>query len=309
MKKFWKATLIPGLFCILAGLVLSAILFLGFSEELREHADEFSINEDNFFEFFEDNRFISVTREGTRYSESDTKESYHFVVPEDETITGIDFEIAVGEVEIRTGDTMEVVVTDMFENAISSHVEDGVWYITDSLINRGSVHSEYSPEITITVPKDFAAEFMEIYLAAGLMNADNLVAEDMQLEVDAGSMKVFYLMAENSLTIKNGVGEVKIYDAKVNNLTIDEGIGAIDVTGKITGHNRIKGGIGEVKLFMTDRSRVDFNYKVDCGIGDVEIGNMRFSGNTATTNEAYTNADYFEVDCGIGHIEIKVNGN
>lgn len=307
MKKFWKATLIPGVICIAAGLILSAILTFGFSGELLEHADEFSINEDNFFEYFENDRFISVTRKGNRYSESETKESYYFAVPMEETISGVDFEIAVGEVQIRTGDTTEVVVTDMFENAISSYVEDGVWYITDSLIDSGSVHSDYSPDITITVPKDFAPEFMEIYLAAGLMDADNLVAKDMQLEVDAGSMKVFYLMAEDSLTIKNGVGEVKIYDAKVNNLTIDEGIGAISVTGKITGHNRIKGGIGEVKLFLTDRSRVDFNYKVTCGIGDVVIGNTRFSGNTDTTNEAYSNADYFEVDCGIGHIEIKVN--
>ena len=309
MKKFWKATLIPGVICILAGLVLSAILTWGFHDELVEHADEFSINEDNFFEFFENDRFVNVTREGTRYDKSDTKESYYYAVPEEETITGARFEIAVGEVQIRTGDTMEVVVNDMFENAISSYVEDGVWYITDSLIDSGKVHSDYSPDITITVPEDFAPEFMEIYLAAGLMDADNLVAKDMQLEVDAGSVKVFYLMAENSLEIRNGVGEVKIYDAKINNLSIDEGIGAISVTGKINGYNTIKGGIGEVKLFLTDRSRVDFNYKVTCGIGDVEIGNMRFTGDTATTNEAHRNADYFEVDCGIGHIEIKVNGD
>jgi len=217
-------------------------------------------------------------------------------------------EIAVGEVEIRTGDTMEVAVTDMFENAVSSYVEDGIWYITDSLLDSGSVHSEYLPEISITVPKDLAPEVMEIYLAAGVITADNLVAENMQLEVDAGSMKVFYLMAENSLAIKNGVGEVKIYDAKINNLTIDEGIGAISVTGKIAGHNVIKGGIGEVKLSLTDRSRVDFNYKVTCGIGEVEIGGMTFRGDTETTSYDRSVADYFEVDCGIGHIEIEVNG-
>lgn len=309
MKKFWKATLIPGVICILAGLVLSAILTFGFHEELLEHADEFSINEDNFFEYFDNDRFVSVTRSGTRYDKSETKEAYHFAAEQGETITGINFEIAVGEVDIRTGDTMEVVVTDMFENAISSYVEDGVWYITDSLIGSGSVHSEYSPEITITMPENLALEDMTIYLAAGLMNAENLVAKDMQLEVDAGSLKVFYLMADNSLKIKNGVGEVKIYDAKVKNLTIEEGIGAIDVTGVVTGHNMIKGGIGEVKLTLADRSRVDFNYKVTCGIGEAEIGNMRFNGNTENFSYDRGEADYFELDCGIGHIEIDVNGN
>lgn len=309
MKKFWKVTLIPGLYCILAGLVLSAILTLGFSDELREHADEFSINENNFWKYFEVDEYKSVTRHGTRYSKKDSNASYHYTVPEEESIHGIDFEFAVGEVQIRTGDCMELVVTDMFENAISSYVEDGVWYITDSLLDSGSVHSEYCPEISITLPKNLTPEFMQIYLAAGMMDADNLVAGKMQLEVDAGSMKVFYLMAEDSLAIKNGVGEVKIYDAKVNNLSIDEGIGAISVTGKINGHNIIKGGIGEVKLSLTDRNHVDFNYKVTCGIGDVEIGDWSFSGNCESSSFAFDDADYFEVDCGIGHIEIDVDGN
>lgn len=309
MKKFWKVTLIPGLYCILAGLVLGAILTLGYAEELKEHADEFSINEDNFWEYFEVDEYKSVTRHGTRYSETDSKASYQYTVPAEETIRGIDFEIAVGEVEIRTGDTMELVVTDMFENAISSYVEDGVWYITDSLLGSGSVHSEYCPEIAITIPKDLAPEFMQIYLAAGIMNADNLVAEEMQLKVDAGSMKVFYLMAEDSLAIQNGVGEVKVYDAKVNNLAIDEGIGAISVTGKITGHNVIKGGIGEVKLSLTDRNHVDFNYKVTCGIGEVEIGDWYFTGNCESSSFGYEDADYFEVNCGIGHVAIDINGN
>lgn len=309
MKRFWKATLIPGVICIIAGLILSAILTLGFSEELLKHADEFSINEDNFLEYFEIDKFASVTREGNRYYKSETKESYYFAVPANETVNGIDFEIAVGEVEIRTGDTMEVSVTDMFEHAISSYVKDGIWYITDSLLGSGSVHSEYSPQITITMPANLNLHFGNIYLAAGVMNAENLVAKDLKLEVDAGSIKVFYLMTDNSLAVKNGVGEVKIYDAKIKNLTVDEGIGAISIFGAVSGHNVIKGGIGEVKLSLTDRSRVDFNYNVKCGIGDVEIGDMKFSGNTETTSLAYPDADYFEVDCGIGHIEIDVNKN
>ena len=221
MKRFWKVTLIPGLFCILAGLVLSAILMLGFSEELREHADEFSINEDNFFEYFITDSFVSVTRAGKRYTESDTGESYHYTVPEGERITGIDFEIAVGEVQIEVGDTMEVEVTDMFEGAITSYVTDGVWYITDSLIGSGSVHTEYSPKITITIPKKLFLTEGTIYLAAGVMEVDSLSSEELLLEVDAGRLTVFRLTAEHALTIKNAVGEVKVYDAEVKKTVME----------------------------------------------------------------------------------------
>ena len=309
MKKFWLVTLKTGLICILSGLVLSVVLILGFSEELRLHADEFSINEDNFFEYFKVDKYVNVTREGKQYRLSDTMYSYYFEVPEEEEITGIDFKFAVGKVQLKNGDSMEVTVTDMFENAISSYVKDGVWYITDSLLDSGTVHSEYCPEITITVPKELNPEFMEFYLAAGMVDADNLVAKDMYLEVDAGSMQVLYLMAEESLTIKNGVGEVKVHDAKANNLTINEGVGAISVTGKINGNNVINGGIGEVKLTLTDRDKVDFNYKVVCGIGDAEIDGTKFYGNTEEMNFSRPGADYFELICGIGRVEIEIAGN
>ena len=311
MKKFWKVTLIPGLFCIFAGLVLAAILLLGFREELIEHADEFSINEDNFFEFFAGDKYVRIGREGTRYLENDSHESYYFAVPQGEPVTGIDFEIAVGEVKISTGETMEIAVTDMFENAISSYVEDGVWYVTDSLIGNGSVYSEYCPEITITMPQDFEIKYGDIYLAAGLMNVDELVADVLCLEVDAGSLKILSLTADNSVVIKNGVGEVKIYDADVKNVSLDNGFGAVSFSGAISGHNVIKCGVGEVKLDLTDRDRVDFNYDITCGIGEVRIDNASYSGNVESSICGYddSEADYFSVDCGIGYIEIDVSGN
>ena len=236
-------------------------------------------------------------------------ESYHFAVPEGETITGISFEFAVGEVKIQTGKTMELAVTDMFENAISASVRGGVWYITDSLLDSGSVHSDYSPDITITLPADAVFEQAEIYLAAGLLSADELMAKEMNLEVDAGSLKIFELVAENSLVVKNGVGEVKVYDAKAKDLSIDNGIGAITLDGAISGHNEVKCGIGEVKLSLTDRRTVDFNYKVECGIGEVEIGDMVLHGDYKNTSYDQAETDYFEVDCGIGHVEIKMTGH
>lgn len=309
MKKFWLTTIITGIICILAGLFLSAVLTFGFADELREHADEFSINEDNFFELFENNRFISVTRDGERYNESDAKESYYFNVENTEGITGIDFELAVGDVQIRKGSTMELTVADMFEEAVSSYVKDGVWYITDSLLDRGSVHSEYSPEVIITLPEDVFFETVSIYLAAGRMDVDKLAAMDMSLKVEAGSLKVFHLKAEDSLKLENGAGEIRLYDADAANLTVNQGVGAIDITGNITGNNNIRGGVGEIKLFLTNRERVDFNYKVQGGIGEVEIGDMVLHGDTTNMSFDHDLADYFEIDCGIGRVEIDVDGH
>ncbi len=306
MKKFWKATLIPGLCCILAGAVLAAILVLGFSDELMEHRKDFSINENNFFEWFGKDAYIGINRGGTHYDKSETTESYYFQVEENSRVTGIEFEFAVGEVEVKKGETMELAVEDMFENAITSRVADGIWYIDDSLINSGSVHSGYSPKISITIPAETDFETINIYLAAGMFEAYELNADKMVLEVDAGSMKVTKLSAKEKLDLKNGVGEIRVYDATAEDLTVDNGIGAISITGAINGNNVITCGIGEVKVNLTDRSSVDFNYSVECGIGEVEIDEKKFSGNTRSVVHEHAGADYFELECGIGHIEINV---
>lgn len=309
MKKFWKITLFPGMFCILAGLAVAAVLLIAYPEELREHMDEFSINGNNFYQYFDGDRFIRAEREGTHYNESETRESYHYTEEASVQVTGAVFEFAVGEVEIRTGDTMEVLVTDMYEGAISSYVEDGIWYITDSLLGEGSVHSDYCPDITITVPKDSSFEHMMVYLAAGWMNADRLTARELHLEVDAGSLKIHHLAAEEFLTVKNGAGEIIIYDAAASNLTVEQGVGAIDITGDITGFSTIKGGIGEIELSLTNRPEINFNYKVSGGLGEVEIGDRSIRGNSENFSFDSDTADYFEIDCGIGRIEIDVDGN
>ena len=311
MKKFWKFTLIPGLCCLLAGGILAVILVAGFADEVKEQWDDLrvNINDKNVLDYFEVDEYMSITRNGTRYSESETNETYHFAVPEGEEVVGIDFEFAVGEVEVRRGNSMEVAVVDMFENAITSEVKNGVWYIEDSLIDSGSVHSDYSPEITITIPEGMNFEQMEIYLAAGMFDAEELVADKVFLEVDAGSLKVFELVANKSLDIKNGVGEIKVYDVTAKNLTVDNGIGALSFIGTVYGHNTVKCGIGEVKLSLMDRDRVNFNYSIDCGIGEVEIDGNSFGGTVESYSYDRSDADYFELDCGIGRIEIELAGN
>jgi len=102
---------------------------------------------------------------------------------------------------------------------------------------------------------------------------------------------------------------VKIYDAKVNNLTVQAGVGAVSVAGKIAGNNVVNGGIGEVKLTLTDRSEVDFDYKVTCGIGDAVIDGETFHSDSQVSKTTRGNEDYFELNCGIGRVEIELAGN
>ena len=312
MRKLIKYTLIPGVCCLLLGILISAVLFFGYRDEVMAHRDEFSINEDNFWNYFEVEEHFSVTRQGKHYDASETCESYYFAVPSDEEIHDICFEFAVGEIEITSGDCMELSVTDMFEGAIYSEVRNNTWYIYDSLTESGSVHSGYSPEIEICFPKGMNYDTIEIDVNAGVLRADSLCADEIDLSVDAGSIKVLSLTALKELNLNNGVGEMNIYDMHACNLTADNGVGAMNLSGSITGDNYITCGIGEVVVKLTDRSELDFDYSVDCGIGEVEVDGVCHTGTAEHSHHGrghHDNTDYFKLDCGIGRIELDVSKN
>lgn len=306
MKKFWKTMLLVGLICVVAGFLLAAVLGIGFLDEIIKHRNEFSINEDNYWEFFEIRDYYKTTRKGAHYKKGDANRSYFYEVPKGEQITELNFEFALGAVSVQMGDTYSVRVTDMFEGAISSEVKNGIWYIEDSLLKEGSVFSGYAPEIEITVPKDSLFEKITIQAEAGEFYVDELFADTVELSLKAGRMRIDKLTAQKKLMLVNGVGEINIYSLDGKNLSLDNGIGTTTLYGNLTGTNKIDCGIGEVKLVLTDRRHIDFGYSVDCGIGTVIVDATSYSGTVKHSDYNRGEGDFFDLSCGIGRIEIEL---
>ena len=303
MKRLWKILLILGIICVVVGGIFSGILGFCFFDEIVAHKEYFISN--NYVSFLDNFR----GRDGFYYNASECKESYYDEIAKEE-IQDICFEFAVGEIRIITGETMSVQVTDMFENAISSEVRDGVWYIKDSLIEHGNVYSGYAPTVEVVLPAEKTFDKMEIQVAAGTFIAEELRAKEMILEVDAGSMQVQQLYAVECLELSNGVGEMKLLSVKANNVTADNGVGAMYISGEITGQNNIKCGIGEVTILLCGRRDIDFDYDVNCGIGEIVINNSKHYGmghhHSSSHHETTFNRDYFYLDCGIGCIRLDL---
>ena len=307
MKPFWKILLTVGVICVLVGGIFSAVLGFFFFDEIVAHKEELVFNHLDILDW--DNGFY-FGRNGLYYNDSDCDKILYYDASR-ENVENIDFAFAVGEISITTGNEMAIHVENMFENAITSEVKDGTWYVKDSLKEKGNVHSGYAPDIHIVLPANQIFDTIEIELAAGTMEIELLRAKEMILEVDAGTMQVQQLYATECLELNNGVGEIKLLSVQANNVTADNGIGSITITGEITGKNNIKCGIGEVNIGLRGREDIDFDYDVNCGIGEVVIGNSKHYGMGKHHKESHhhgatSSIDYFYLDCGIGCIRLDL---
>ena len=309
MKRSWKILLTVGVVCVLIGGIFSAVLGFFFFDEIVAHKEELVFNHLDILDW--DNGFYlrNVLQDGLYYDNSECDKVLYYDASR-ENVENIDFSFAVGKISITTGDEMCIHVENMFENAITSEVKDGTWYVKDSLREKGNAYSEYAPDIHIVLPVNKIFDTMEIELAAGIVEAELLRAEELILEVDAGSMTVQQLYATECLELQNGVGEMKLLSVQANNVTADNGIGSMSIFGEITGKNNIKCGIGEVNVVLRGREGIDFDYDVNCGVGEVMIGNSKHSGIGYHHKESHhgtaSQKDYFYLDCGIGCIRLNL---
>lgn len=100
-----------------------------------------------------------------------------------------------------------------------------------------------------------------------------------------------------------GVGSLEAVEFECEKLKLDCGVGTAYIDGKLSGDCEVKCGIGEVTMSL-DNDDEDFNYKVDCGIGNVEVGSNHFSG-LGNTRKMNNDAKMdMNIDCGIGSVQI-----
>lgn len=120
--------------------------------------------------------------------------------------------------------------------------------------------------ITIVIPKDFVLEEVDMEIGAGQAEIDSLCAESLDIEVGAGQADLINL-------------DVQYFNASA---------GAGQINAKLVG------------------SESDYNYDVECGIGEIEIGESSFSGFAKDTYIENPGAKReLDIECGVGQIVIS----
>jgi len=207
-------------------------------------------------------------------------------------VTSLYFEIGAGQVNIKTGDEFKVDATGVLANQFESSVNDGVWTIKDTkkfefpFFTRNNFNlMNYSPQVTIYLPKGFEAENINISLGAGTVNAEELFAQKTDISVGAGALTV--------QSFKTGESK------------IDCGVGKVEINGTMAGNSKIHCGVGKIDMQLIGNKN-DYDYNVSVGVGNVQINNDNYNG-SASKNITNEGAKYnFNLDCGVGSINLQV---
>ena len=127
-------------------------------------------------------------------------------------------------------------------------------------------NSNYDGEITIVIPK-------------------NMVFQEVDLEV--------------------GAGKADVANLKANQVDIELGAGEVNVTGLDTKKFDAKTGAGKLYAELVGKQN-DYSYELECGIGQLKIGDSSYRGLGTEQNITNSGAERFaDIECGVGEIIIK----
>lgn len=232
-------------------------------------------------------------------------------------VENIDFDIAYGDVDIIEGDSFHIDAENYLENDLESYVTDGTWYIRESSDNDFSLfgmrftlrqlvrwNNDYTPRMTITVPKGFIANNFNLSIGAGNVEVEAVNAATGNFSVDAGRMAIDQISVSDNSDYHVGAGNMVLKEALLHDIIVDCGVGNISINGDLTGDSEVDCGVGKVEL-MIEGDSSEYSYDINADIGSVNVGGKSYHNlDKSIDNDA---ANSLELQCGIGNITVDFN--
>lgn len=129
--------------------------------------------------------------------------------------------------------------------------------------------------------------------------------KEMEICVDAGSVEVENALSVDKLEVQIGAGDfTNDSTVSVAELDVEVGAGSAEITGLTA--KKIDGecSIGSLILGICGKE-ADYNYKLECGVGEININGESYGGFAKEKKISNTGASgEIALECGVGEIEI-----
>ena len=306
MKKFTKGMLIAAGIFAAAGIGLTAaggVMGASMSEltgvnslkrilRMTEWDDDYDDDHDDIDDDYEDH----VEHDGMEYStEMGQKDMAPAVVGNESSMDGtvyqlkyqptkLDIELKYDELILEEGDSFCVRVYD--DNGKNVIVKES----SDTLKVRSSKKLSKTRKVCISYPEDVKLQELEIEMGAGTvyLNRD-IETEKLSVEMGAGEFDSKNPVTAEEADLEIGTGSMTFADLSAKKISGECGLGELDLT--LTG------------------TQEDYNYDLECGVGNLDVGSDSYSGLGREKNISNTGADRkLDLECGMGNVSVNFSG-
>lgn len=237
-------------------------------------------------------------------------------------IENLDLEFDFGSLTIEPSDGEEIEmevryrsVWEKYHRSITWTQDEDTLEIVDKVDNkifRLFHHGKDDARLTLRIPKDkvFDELKLEIGVAEAKVSLDAcLAASEMNLSIGAGELLCNSeegkpILKADELNLDLGAGSAQLRGIEAAALSAECGAGEL-LLERVTAQDvDIDSGVGRIALEMTGKKEY-YNYNVECGIGQVQIGDTSYSG-LGTEKSIDNGADWnMDIECGIGEVDVS----
>lgn len=162
-------------------------------------------------------------------------------------------------------------------------------------------------KIVIEIPKGMQFGTVELNIGATDAEIEGLSCKELTMYVGAGELTTTGFTVTEKMTVSLGAGSLDIGGGTYGDVNLDCGVGDLSMAGTVNGDLVADCGIGEMEIELLGKKEQDYNYKISCGMGEVEVNGKSYSnlsGSYQATNAGAVGT--IDLDCGMGSIDVEI---
>ena len=316
MKKFTKGCLITALILFVFGCAFWGIC--GYMGGFRQ-LDNLNISRDRFFSIgwngirwgfngnwfgiwdddYDDDRWPKSAGTPSLVEVGDkVKTDYHAL-----EITDIDIELGGNNLIIEESDDEYIwIANNSNVKTVKYALKNGVFklYYGNTVNNWNDIAK--NSNICLYLPEGMNLNTIDIEMGAVNMESIVLTANEIDMEIGAGNFNIEGLLSDE-VNISVGAGNAEIENLDAGEVSMEVGAGEIVVDDMTVKNLDLECGAGNVNLTLAG-DVTDYNYQVESAMGNIRIGDNKYTGIIGERNINNGSSRKIDVECAMGNIEI-----
>jgi len=203
-----------------------------------------------------------------------------------ESFANMDIDFGAGVLNIYYDDVEEVEIIEKNIDGFEVSVKNNTLVVKNTLeVTIGDIDDMDNRSLAIIIPRDMVFGEVDLDIGAAQADIDGLSTKDVSITIGAGQANISNIEAIN-MEMEVGAGEATVSNLDATNLDVEAGLGQVTV--ELCG------------------AQTDYNYNVECGMGNVVVGDHSYGGVGAEHHGNNHHAGkLIDIECGMGEVVVK----